>query len=105
MAERIVVLFSVSTLLTPAHTYTPFSPPLPSDLYVLVMGWHSVFANVLLFFHNRCRYLIHFLFAGTQTHCEYHCRHPCLDILEPQENDVLIFLCGRESETVRRGGL
>eukprot|EP00064_Thunnus_orientalis_P009772 superscaffoldBa00001264_g9798 len=32
---------------------------------------------------------------GTQTHCQRHRHHPFLDILEPQENDVLIFLCGR----------
>lgn len=53
---------------------------------------------VPVFFSTHHHYLILFLSAGTQT-CSEHHHHPCLDILEPPENDVLIFLfVGGEGE-------
>lgn len=76
---------------TYGHTHTAVR----LALNVLVMGWCFVSVNVFLFFSTHHSYLIQFLSAGTQTCCQQHCHHPCLDILEPPENDVLIFLCGR----------
>lgn len=90
-----VVLFSINTLLTPTHTHTH---PCQTRIKWLVMGRCFVF----LFFSTHRLYLIQFLSAGTQTHCQHHRHHPCLDILEPPENDVLIFLCGRGGDSRRR---
>lgn len=99
LGERITVLFSFNTR---PHTDTHTAVRLA--LNVLVMGWCFVSATVFLFFSTHHSYLIQFLSAGTQTCCQQHCHHPCLDILEPPENDVLIFLCGR-GWTEESGGL
>ncbi len=100
MGERIVVLFSINTLLTPAHIHTRTQTHIhhcqtciKCACYGLV--FFSMSANVFVFFSSRRCYLIQFLSAGTQTCCQHHRHHPCLDILEPPENDGLIVLCGR----------
>lgn len=98
LEERITVLFSISTVLTPAPAHMQVHI-CRTPLNGLVLGWWFASCECVAafsFFYTHCCYLIQFLCAGTQTCCQHHHHHLCLDILEPPENDVLMFLSGRE---------
>lgn len=74
-------------------THTHKHTPVRHALNVLVRVFcvpGCVFFPFLL-----CHHLIRFLSVGTQTRRLLHRHHPCLDILEPPESDVLILACGR----------